>query len=339
MSEKIKLEIASHRRLLWQLLNGVGMVIFAFSIVFVAWKIYATSLWKMTDIDPVLLSLLLIVVSFLYGLNLLFLSTGWGGWLIWLGECERATLMHHVIYARSQIAKYLPGNVFHVVNRQILGRQAGIQHASLAVSTVCEILSLLFASASIALLTADSLDLFPGHYPFMAMIGIPLILGALLCMPQLVRFSMKKKDMLGRSPILQQTYPEIISRLCLNLSYYVLFFLVAGILAVNVMFIFEPAITLHNIGAPFSIFALSWAVGFITPGAPAGVGVREATMIIALEPIFGDNQSLLFALSLRVMTLAGDTFFFLGSLLLPRFIPIDVVPISRAGSGLGSKRV
>ena len=35
------------------------------------------------------------------------------------------------------------------------------------------------------------------------------------------------------------------------------------------------------------IFATAWVAGFVTPGAPAGVGVREAALTVGLTPICG----------------------------------------------------
>ena len=52
--------------------------------------------------------------------------------------------------------------------------------------------------------------------------------------------------------------------------------------------------------------ALAWLVGFVTPGSSAGIGVREAVLIAALEGSLGAPASGLIALALRLVTIAGD---------------------------------
>ncbi len=56
--------------------------------------------------------------------------------------------------------------------------------------------------------------------------------------------------------------------------------------------------------------ALAWLVGFVTPGSSAGIGVREAVLIAALEGTLGAPASALIALALRLVTVGGDVVFF-----------------------------
>ena len=55
-------------------------------------------------------------------------------------------------------------------------------------------------------------------------------------------------------------------------------------------------------------------MGFVVPGAAAGVGVREAVLVLILEQHLGADAALLVALALRVVTTLGDLLFF-GALL------------------------
>ena len=40
----------------------------------------------------------------------------------------------YALHLRSQLAKYLPGNVFHLAYRHVAARRAGIHHALLALA-------------------------------------------------------------------------------------------------------------------------------------------------------------------------------------------------------------
>ena len=70
---------------------------------------------------------------------------------------------------------------------------------------------------------------------------------------------------------------------------------------------------LTSIGA----LALAWVAGFITPGAAAGVGVREAVLMVALDGPLGLEASAVVALAFRLVTTAGDGVFCALALALP----------------------
>jgi len=65
-----------------------------------------------------------------------------------------------------------------------------------------------------------------------------------------------------------------------------------------------PSLTTAIIG----LFALSWLAGFLTPGAPSGLGIREAMMLLFLGGLV-DESVLLTAIVLhRAMGVVGDVF-------------------------------
>jgi hypothetical protein len=60
--------------------------------------------------------------------------------------------------------------------------------------------------------------------------------------------------------------------------------------------------------APFfiGVMALSWIAGFVAPGAPAGLGVREGVMAVLLTPTLDNARALEVILAFRVATTLGD---------------------------------
>jgi uncharacterized membrane protein YbhN (UPF0104 family) len=89
---------------------------------------------------------------------------------------------------------------------------------------------------------------------------------------------------------------------------YFIFFLIAGLLLViivntflNINFIITAKLVV--------IFSIAWVAGFIIPGAPGGIGVREAVIIFFITPIIGEAQSIAVAIALRFITLLGDVWF------------------------------
>jgi len=59
------------------------------------------------------------------------------------------------------------------------------------------------------------------------------------------------------------------------------------------------------------IFAVAWLAGYVAPGAPAGVGVREAGLVFLLTPLFNSGFSVAISLTLRLTTTIGDFVAFL----------------------------
>jgi uncharacterized membrane protein YbhN (UPF0104 family) len=53
-------------------------------------------------------------------------------------------------------------------------------------------------------------------------------------------------------------------------------------------------------------FALSWLAGFVAPGAPAGLGVREGVLVALLGPLLESALVLQIVVAFRLATLVGD---------------------------------
>tara|TARA_Y100000768_G_C23948357_1_gene668814 strand:- start:1356 stop:1664 length:309 start_codon:yes stop_codon:yes gene_type:complete len=86
------------------------------------------------------------------------------------------------------------------------------------------------------------------------------------------------------------------------------FFLFAGLLLVFIVNIFLNINFI--VGAKIIvIFSIAWIAGFIIPGAPGGIGVREAVIIFFITPIIGEAQGVAAAIGLRFVTLLGDVWF------------------------------
>jgi hypothetical protein len=51
---------------------------------------------------------------------------------------------------------------------------------------------------------------------------------------------------------------------------------------------------------------VSWLIGFVTPGAPAGIGLRELSFFALLAGAYPDQVVILAAAAARIVTMAGD---------------------------------
>lgn len=213
----------------------------------------------------------------------------------------------YAVWARSQLAKYLPGNAFHYVSRQVLGRETGLSHPALVASGFLEMGSLvaaalLTATAALGILGAVAAKPLPGLalYSVVAM-GVACLLAWPVCDALLRRF--------GRTAPWMEGLPHLsvlgtLRLLGPALGLHVLFFLGTGALLLALV-----AAAGGSLQEPFRVlglYPLAWMAGTAAVGAPGGVGVREAVLTLGLEPTLGHGGAALVALALRLVTLGGD---------------------------------
>ena len=217
------------------------------------------------------------------------------------------------VYGRSQIAKYFPGNIFHFAGRQVLGRGKGWPQGALAVASFLEIAILGAAAASITLL----LGRIAGGAIFEVLPSPALLVGGLVAVfaPWLfLRVSphlpgLKHLNFLHDARDLTRGF-HLLAAFVLYAIYFILFALVFwGFSAVL------GYATAFNLFPSFAVAILAgWLLGYVTPSAPGGLGVREAVIILLLGPTIGEADALVLAIVFRLVTTAGDTLYLLAAL-------------------------
>jgi uncharacterized membrane protein YbhN (UPF0104 family) len=288
-----------------KILKIFKLTIILLSFWFIGEKFWEHHNWLQTSALNYELLITVFVCSIIYGISEFLLSFAWRRLLIWFGDKDISTNLCNRIYGKSQIAKYIPGNVFHVLGRHILGSQAGIKHIVLAGATVYEILGLLSISTLIGF---SGMVIFGLGNIYFSLYQIISILLTTLVITGLA---------IPLAPYLMSLRGIIIpykgvGDLFLNISkvylFYFIFFLIAGLLLVVIVNIFLD-INFIITAKLIVIFSIAWIAGFIIPGAPGGIGVREAVIIFFITPIIGEAQSIAVAIALRFITLLGDVWF------------------------------
>lgn len=295
-------------------MNFFGIILATVALFFVFEKIWNNRSWIVTWHPTKDMVLTCVTASIIYALSCFLLSTAWQRLLIWLGGATIGHRACHAVYGRTQVAKYIPGNIFHIAGRHIWARQLGFEHGTLAGAAVYEILGLLLASSTIALMslilwrTSGNIPIFSIAIIFSITLLSPFILNkAISSFPKFRHFGLQRKDLMS---IVKGLLP-----ICS--LYFLYFFIVGGILLwlVNDM---SPVETFGKAGAIISIVAVSWIVGFISPGSPGGLGIREAMLIFFLSGLIGEPESTLVAVVFRLITVSGDFLFWLVSYIIAR---------------------
>lgn len=270
-------------------LHAAGMVLGILGVVFVAQRLYQYA----GELDVSRIShagwWLLAMLSLIYGAANAFLAIAWRHVLRFLGEhADYGKAIR--IYGLSQLAKYVPGNIFHLAGRQALGMAAGMPARALGLSAMWELGLIALAGATFGIL------LLPLIWPEMSLLATLMLFAValfLLCLIGKYGLSVELANAL-----LWQT----------------LFLAVSGaVFLVILRLVVPPDTALLDIAVLCGAYVIASLAGLVTPGAPAGLGVREAVILLLLGNFIAPADLLLAVLLGRVITVLGDFLFFSAS--------------------------
>ena len=203
------------------------------------------------------------------------------------------------VFALSQLGKYLPGNVMHFVFRYALTRASGASRPAILVASGLEPWLLLCGALGLLVMFGGS-D-WPQHFDWPGWLAFVLPTLALVSLVLTVPFLSRR--LLGSN--LQAK--GLITPLLLESA----FLLGSALLFAVLLYLIAPE---HNapLGAVVGAAILAWLAGFITPGSPGGLGVREFVLTVVLSAWIEPALAVSAAAAFRVLTVAGDLMVFSG---------------------------
>lgn len=246
------------------------------------------------------------------GLYLAMFLLGSAAWFLLLRSSGARASLRAVltVCGLGQAGKYLPGNVGQYLGRAALAREQGVALHSSALTLVFETSGLIVTATAVAVLTGfDRSPATPWADPW----KIALLAAGALVAPFLLVYILERwfagllQERLGVTRLPRPSVATLGA--CLML--YAVCFLSGG-LAFD-----QLARGLFGAGSNISwmraipAFALAWVAGFVTPGAPAGLGVREALLVGGTASLYGPGTALSTALAFRLITVLGDGLAFL----------------------------
>ncbi|MBB3396886.1 hypothetical protein [Rhizobium sp. BK060] len=277
--------------------KAAGAAVAIASVAFVVrsiWRSYSTLPEAM--FSGSFIALLVVLAAGYAGVNQL-LGSAWYSLLSGFDRGELGLSGALAIFNRTQIYKYLPGNVFHMVGRYSMAKKEGVSHGALSVAQFGELALVCIAAVLVA--GVSSLDILTSaaqRYGFYRPIyAVAFILAMGLASLVAVKVAPRR---LFRG--------EVVRSSALALSLYLLFVLGNSLMAVAVaLWIGAGDATVVQI---IAVASTAWLFGFIVPGAPGGLGAREAVTIAGLTALgVPVANATAIAISHRLVTLAGDS--------------------------------
>lgn len=200
------------------------------------------------------------------------------------------------IYNLSQIGKYLPGSIWQFVGRAAAYRNLGAGYASIRDALICESLWIVAGALTIGVTfvgTAAISLLVNGLSTFVLWwLGVGLAIGGFGAVAALLwnRGVMMRYARLARPP-----GRAIVAQGCIWLLLGLAFWVLARASGLSI----APSFAI-------GLFALGYAIGFLVPIAPAGLGIRDGILTLGLMPYLSAGEALAVTVMARLIYLFVD---------------------------------
>lgn len=315
----MKFDINNKKELINKLLKYVGNIITILAIALIIKKLYLTE----TDYSIIFLkdkSFFLLIILLIYMLIVFWGGIPWLGIVNVLSERNIRYSEAAFIFVKSNILKYIPGNIFQYAGRNELAVTKNIKHSIVALATLIDvvwnILTMLFFSVIMSgnelLAWLREQHIFTHNSIFFVCSFI------IICVIIFLVFCIWKRQIL-KDIMLKVVSVKFWCVLAFNFIFYVFIGVIsAGLYVVIFSLISGNVYSLHEVIIYTGIMLVALVAGFVTPGAPGGVGVREAASFFLLNGMIDETVILSGIIIMRIISVIGDLVTYIVVLLFSR---------------------
>jgi len=291
-------------RLAFRLIIAVTLVYFAMAV--------AAHWAKISEWRPGARGIATVIAATLgYGASLYLLAELWHRLVNGTQTTGLGRSLTFPSYAVTQIAKYLPGNVFQFVGRHIWLTRKGAAQSGLVVASALEV-AVMILGAGLVVVIGTMLTSLPVVAVLAEFVSPPVVALA---------FAVVLVALIGALAVLRRNPGRFAlpaaGVLIRALALAMLFFAGQG-----AVFFLLSRLVAPDVGAAVMVIATaSWLLGYLTPGAPGGIGVREVVMLLLLRPMMPEADAVIAVSLFRLVTTLGDLICYLAGIALWRGDP------------------
>lgn len=298
--------INSKIKIIWTIIGNILLII---SFIFIIYRIVQYKIDFSLLASPFVI-LGLFFSAFIFGSSIFLTSFNFHWLLSVLSNVRIEKKLTVNIYCTSNLYKYLPGNVFQFVGRNRLALENDkLSHTNVAIASLLDNIFLCIAALIITVLCV-----FNFFTVYITQIKIPvfffIITSALFISCIIFLLVFRKRIKIRTTNVIHSLKNLKIISLSQLLLICILRLLVVTFTFIITLFLLGQFFDLELILKTTGLFVLSWVAGFLTPGAPAGLGIREAILIMFLGNSLNINILLPAAVIHRVVCIVGDIFAF-----------------------------
>jgi glycosyltransferase 2 family protein len=253
------------------------------------WREVTARKW---EFDPGFLALATVLLAVSYAMVAAL-------WAVALHRAAGVGLIRGIrIWFVANLTRYVPGNVWSFVGAVELAKREGVaRRTTLAVMALAQLLSVGTALlVGLPVLVAGEDRLGPA----------PLLGGLAVALAVLLAVTMRHR----LAALLRRRYPEVEpgdlapspAAAALLGAGYVLYWVVTGVAFAALVRSLYP-LAAADLPLTVAAYAAAYAIGFLALVTPAGLGVREAVLTVALAPIMPVGVALAVALLSRLWTM------------------------------------
>jgi len=305
-----------------KVVSYVGTLLMIVSMIFVAQRLRNTAGGE-DGIDFALLTSPWVIAGLLFvatteGLGILAAGLNFRALVRNVSGVVVSRVLALKVYTESNVYKYIPGGVMYVAGRNRLAVEVdALAHSKVVLATiiegVCMVIGVIVVAAVFAYSHAAYLITYLGLLPIILLIiGIVLVIAA----PVVYAFRHRIGGIIKKLTSNMETISWVVIAKRQGFSI-VLMFLYSVTFLMTLMLMGQEM----NMSLGFAIiglYLLAWLAGFLTPGAPSGLGIREAVMVMFLTGFVDDGTLVAAMVMHRVLTVIGDVFAFLAALVISR---------------------
>lgn len=300
-----------------KILNIIGKILLLLSVAFIINRLINYDIdWKLIVKYPT--NVIIIIAIFIHGANIFSATFTYRDILRITANQQISQKIITKNYCKSNLYKYLPGNVMHFIGRNQIAVDAKISHVEVAMATALEMICLVVGGGIISMLCVWTY--FIKYLEILDVeINLAVVIIAILLCIVLIGIVYKLRNYI-KDKVLAVTKNtsignvikvliKVSSRLLINATVFML-----------IMYTFGLEITsLYILKTVIGLFVLSWVVGFLTPGAPGGIGIREFFMTVFLGGLFVEETLLLVLVVYRAVCILGDMISYLYAMIAVKY--------------------
>ncbi|MCS7291770.1 MAG: hypothetical protein RMI89_02180 [Gloeomargarita sp. SKYBB_i_bin120] len=196
------------------------------------------------------------------------------------------------LYVQTNLAKYIPGNVWHFYGRVRAAQARQIPTGIVLVSILLEALLLAAAALLVGIHRWQQ-----GSWPLLALVVVLVGIHP-WCLNRLLTWVGRRKVQgTALPPLRQYPLPLLLGNL-----------LFLGLRGLGFLCVLGTWVSLSWRLLPvlWGAFGLAWLLGFIVPLAPGGLGVFEATLTVSLQGVIPTGTVLAAAIGYRLVSVLAE---------------------------------
>lgn len=284
-----------------KIINVIGMLIIVVSLVFLAHSFLQLEIKPAYFLTPVNISMV-ITMPFLSVIAYFCSSICWGNCLQLFSKEKIPVGDTYHAYSKANIMKYLPGNVGQYLGRQFYGAKLGVSQSGLAAASLMEIVYNVGALLLCAFIFSaqTTIDYLKKQF---TLTWFFIICGLLVVTVLAVAYFRNNEHVYRALSIIKRIdflKTMLLGVMLLSLAECVISLECVILMSQYVQLDFDKMLLI------LSATIVSIFVGYITPGVPGGIGVREAVLLAMLSSSFPEEAILLTVLVHRVIMIIGD---------------------------------